>query len=322
MTCERTKFEAWYDSLYKGIAYTLKDDMELAWLAALASQQTKEPTPQEAQIDPSRVPSDTGKNPAVVGLIGLDEVALEVIEEIRDPNSVHPICPQGDMITLSMSEFTAYNHRLVEALGGQKPVEDFDPCAPCCVKPVPAGLDALVRSLHLKLPMATQEDAIDFAHRLVAELKGQEPVGYLCQGILYTNVEEQPENSIPLYAAPVITAAVPGGWKLVGWLDGRGRFFYADDPMYKNRHEGMREVFAAAPEVKPLPATPKKLGGQDWDYLDHLINTTSPDALIAETTERDRLRAENEELMKSLAERSAELGYLATKLFKYEGDKK
>ena len=52
MTCERTKFEAWYDSLYKGIAYTLKDDMELAWLAALASQQTKEPTPQEAQIDP------------------------------------------------------------------------------------------------------------------------------------------------------------------------------------------------------------------------------------------------------------------------------
>jgi len=31
------------------------------------------------------------------------------------------------------------------------------------------------------------------------------------------------------------------------------------------------------PEVKPLPAAPKKLGGQDWDYLDYLINTTSPD---------------------------------------------
>ena len=51
-------------------------------------------------------------------------------------------------------------------------------------------------------------------------------------------------------------------------------------------------------------------------------NRDLSDALIAETTERDRLRAENEELMKSLAERSAELGYLATKLFKYEGDKK
>lgn len=36
---QREAFEAWYDSLYKGIAYTLKDDMELAWQAALASQQ-------------------------------------------------------------------------------------------------------------------------------------------------------------------------------------------------------------------------------------------------------------------------------------------
>ena len=36
----------------------------------------------------------------------------------------------------------------------------------------------------------------------------------------------------------------------VGWLDGRGRFFYADDPMYKNNHTGMREVFAAG-EGKP-----------------------------------------------------------------------
>ena len=50
-------------------------------------------------------------------------------------------------------------------------------------------------------------------------------------------------------------------------------------------------------------------------------NRDLSDALIVETTERDRLRAENEELMKSLAERSAELGYLATKLFKYEDDK-
>jgi hypothetical protein len=37
----------------------------------------------------------------------------------------------------------------------------------------------------------------------------------------------------------------------VGWLDGRGRFFYADDPMYKNNHEGMREVFAAAHLTAP-----------------------------------------------------------------------
>lgn len=187
MTNERTKFEAWATMRGFGMKKVptegnryVSDTTQAAWegyQAALASQQKP--------------------------VAGLDEVALEVIEEIRDPNSVHPICPQGDMITLSMSEFTAYNHRLVEALGGQKPVEDFDPCAPCCVKPVPAGLDALVRSLHLKMPMATQEDAIDFAHRLVAELtQGQDPVwwhkhfGPQDDGF-YTPTEEQPEGCFP-----------------------------------------------------------------------------------------------------------------------------
>ncbi len=51
------------------------------------------------------------------------------------------------------------------------------------------------------------------------------------------------EDWNPLYDHP---ALIPPGMVLVGWLDGRGRFFYADDPMYKDRHEGMREVFAAA----------------------------------------------------------------------------
>ena len=35
----------------------------------------------------------------------------------------------------------------------------------------------------------------------------------------------------------------------VGWMRA-GRFFYADDPMYKNNHKGMRKVIAAG-EVKP-----------------------------------------------------------------------
>ena len=94
-------------------------------------------------------------------------------------------------------------------------------------------------------------DPKEFATRLVAELtKGRKP---------WKIVDHEPDGEwidvqvgmevIRFYAAPI--PAVPTGWKLVGWLDGRGRFFYADDPMYKNRHEGMREVFAAAPEVKP-----------------------------------------------------------------------
>lgn len=42
---------------------------------------------------------------------------------------------------------------------------------------------------------------------------------------------------------------VPEGCVVVGYLDGRGRFFYADDPHMEVDHTGMREVFAAG-EVK------------------------------------------------------------------------
>lgn len=38
------------------------------------------------------------------------------------------------------------------------------------------------------------------------------------------------------------------GWQLVGYMDGRSRFFYKDDPLMKKYHAGMREVFAAAPK--------------------------------------------------------------------------
>lgn len=74
-------------------------------------------------------------------------------------------------------------------------------------------LDELVRSLHTKMPMATQEDAIAFAHRLVAELAKQEPVAWKMHGVpAYQNTK--PTNSdkwFPLYAAP----AIPAGWVMV-----------------------------------------------------------------------------------------------------------
>ena len=53
----------------------------------------------------------------------------------------------------------------------------------------------------------------------------------------------------PTFNLERLAARVPYGCVVVGWLDGRGRFFYADDPMYKNNHKGMREVIAAG-EVK------------------------------------------------------------------------
>jgi hypothetical protein len=36
---------------------------------------------------------------------------------------------------------------------------------------------------------------------------------------------------------------------IAGWLDGRGRFFYANDPMYRDNHEGMRPVFTTPPDA-------------------------------------------------------------------------
>ena len=147
MNCERTKFEAWYDSLYKGVAYTLKDDMELAWNSALASQQ---------------------KRPEYGGSCG------DLHTKITWEQQQKPLDPwhQKDCEYLEQQQKPHTDH----------PLRHWDRTCPACqeeVKPVPAGLDALVRSLHAKLPMATQEDAIDFAHRLVAELtKGQEPVAW------------------------------------------------------------------------------------------------------------------------------------------------
>ena len=94
------------------------------------------------------------------------------------------------------------------------------------------NLDELVRDLHTKMPMATQEDAIAFAHRLVAELaKGQEPVAethpnnirkdvgveHWCREVLLYSGNSphdwlDGENyRTKLYAAPVI----PAGWVMV-----------------------------------------------------------------------------------------------------------
>ena len=76
-------------------------------------------------------------------------------------------------------------------------------------------LDELVRNLHTKMPMATQEDAIAFAHRLVAELAKQEPVAWRDDdGRIYTILPEFMKHKSgysPLYAAPVI----PAGWVMV-----------------------------------------------------------------------------------------------------------
>lgn len=58
------------------------------------------------------------------------------------------------------------------------------------------------------------------------------------------------EGWVLAFARRILAAAIPEGMVLVGWLDGRSRFFYADDLMYKNNHEGMREVFAAATDGK------------------------------------------------------------------------
>ena len=120
-------------------------------------------------------------------------------------------------------------------------------------KPV-AGLDEVAEKVWRERAWLERPELVQFrdaVRAVVAELTNQEPVAWMDREgdvMPMPVIENWCEPHTLLYAAPI--PAVPTGWKLVGWLDGRGRFFYADDPMYKNRHEGMREVFAAAPEVK------------------------------------------------------------------------
>ena len=121
--------------------------------------------------------------------------------------------------------------------------------------PVPAGLDEVAEKVWRERAWLERPELVQFrdaVRAVVAELtKGQEPVAWMDERHnIYTVLPTfMKKDYTALYTNPI--PAVQTGWKLVGWLDGRDRFFYADDPMYKNRHDGMREVFAAAPQVKP-----------------------------------------------------------------------
>ncbi len=92
------------------------------------------------------------------------------------------------------------------------------------------------------------QEVLEFTHRLVAELAKQEPVAWRyidssAEGTCCYVYNEMKQGE-PLYAAPVI----PAGWGIVGYLDGRSRFFYADDPQMIQNNKGMRECYAAAPK--------------------------------------------------------------------------
>ena len=60
-----------------------------------------------------------------------------------------------------------------------------------------------------------QDAYLRFAHRLVAELAKQEPVGHVVEwvdgSLIHAWLGEPPPNGTPLYAAPVI----PAGWVMV-----------------------------------------------------------------------------------------------------------
>ena len=101
-------------------------------------------------------------------------------------------------------------------------------------------LEQIVRNLHVKLPMATQEDALEFARQLIAALGAQEPVAWLytydgrpyAAGLKPRVCWADPELH-PLYAAPQLPregcedegcphygtphshGTLPKGWQLV-----------------------------------------------------------------------------------------------------------
>lgn len=83
------------------------------------------------------------------------------------------------------------------------------------------NLDEIVRDMHTKMPMATQEDAITFAKALVAELAKQEPKGYT-EGHCAEKKKEggcQLHNLHCGYPAcdrkPVAAPVIPAGWAMV-----------------------------------------------------------------------------------------------------------
>jgi len=92
-------------------------------------------------------------------------------------------------------------------------------------------------------------DAMDAIREYLDNTKDVEPVAEVVKSdewspsyIKWIGIPSAPVGS-KLYLHP---APIPLGMVLVGWLDGRTRLFSVDDPMYKDRHEGMREVYAAA----------------------------------------------------------------------------
>lgn len=107
-------------------------------------------------------------------------------------------------------------------------------------------LEQIVRNLHQKMPMATQEDAIEFARRLVAALGAQEPAFYMCDG--KQNFDAPCENCVPFYATPPIPQhQIP---QLLYEAHDYGQF--ADDfnqPLAKPIRKAIRDMLDAVPQL-------------------------------------------------------------------------
>lgn len=76
--------------------------------------------------------------------------------------------------------------------------------------------EQMVRNLHTKMPMATQEDAIAFATRIKEELcKGQEPVAWINDKLPHMTVRIKPHeggNWVPVFHHP---APIPADMVMV-----------------------------------------------------------------------------------------------------------
>lgn len=79
-------------------------------------------------------------------------------------------------------------------------------------------LEQIVRNLHVKLPMATQEDALEFARQLIAALGAQEPVAQVDMNkascVRWLNsTDPDTFHGTKLYAAPQLPQRE--GWQCV-----------------------------------------------------------------------------------------------------------
>jgi hypothetical protein len=164
-------------------------------------------------------------------------------------------------VCFTEARLTYFATRLIAAyVEGQEPRGWWNPSYPALsiqlTKPYDGGgWEPFFTAPHLLEPAPQQETVIDTpvdpaSPPAVCAVPSSEEVREMVERLRddETDLFRLQEQAADLIER--LAARIPAGCVVVGYLDGRDRFFYADDPHMEIDHTGMREVFTAG-EVLP-----------------------------------------------------------------------